>query len=144
YTPLTVVNLATPSISKGQYEKGLYVIICLTGLAASGKTTIGTEIVRQWKAKTPNVVFMDGDKIRKVLQQSEGEENYTYEGRHRIGRGYSDICAWLDSQGLNVVFCTIMFFDDIRTYNRKTFSKYFEVYIDVPMETLRKRDVKNL
>jgi len=119
-------------------------VIWLTGLAASGKTTIGTEIVRQWKVKTPNVVLMDGDIFRKIMRFSEGEDSYAYEGRHRVASWYSDICAWFDSQDINVVCCTIAFFDDVRARNRETLRNYFEAYIDVPMETLLERDVKNI
>ena len=119
-------------------------IIWLTGLAASGKTTIGLEVVRLWKAEASNVVFMDGDEIRKVLQRDEGDNNYALEGRHQVASRYTDICAWLDFQDIHVVCCAIAFFDDVRKRNRQSFSKYFEAYIDVPMETLYGRDTKNL
>jgi adenylylsulfate kinase len=119
-------------------------IIWLTGLSASGKTSIGTELVRLWKAETPNVVFMDGDEVRRVLEWKDGTDDYTRDVRHRIAWRYSDMCAWLDSQDINVVCSGICFFDDVRKRNRETFSSYFEAYIDVPMEILRKRDNKNL
>ncbi len=55
-----------------------------------------------------------------------------------------DLCVWCDRQGINVVCCTISLFDDLHQMNRKVFSGYFEVFIDVPMEVLKKRDGKNL
>lgn len=116
----------------------------MTGLSASGKTSNGTELVRLWKAETPNVVFMDGDEVCRVLEWKDGIDDYTRDVRHRIAWRYSDMSAWLDSQDINVVCCGICFFDDVRKRNREFFSGYFEAYIDLAMEILRKRDKKNL
>jgi adenylylsulfate kinase-like enzyme len=50
----------------------------------------------------------------------------------------------MDRQGINVVCCTMSLFDEIHRRNREVFSEYFEVFLDVSMETLRRRDNKNL
>ncbi len=36
-------------------------VIWLTGLAGSGKTTIGGHLYALWKAQAPNTVLVDGD-----------------------------------------------------------------------------------
>ena len=45
---------------------------------------------------------------------------------------------------MDVVCCTICMFEDIRQWSRTHNEKYFEVYLKVPMDVLRKRNQKNL
>jgi len=120
------------------------VIIWLTGLSASGKTTIGRHIYDLWNVEEPSTVIVDGDEIRNILKATTGDNAYTKQGRFYIAERYCDLCAWLDRQDVNVICCTISSFEELRKKNRRTLSKYFEVYIKAPMETLYARDQKNL
>ena len=52
--------------------------------------------------------------------------------------------AKLVEQGLVVVCCTISMFDDVRNYNREHNSAYTEIFLDVPMDVLMKRNQKGL
>ena len=54
------------------------------------------------------------------------------------------LCALLGRQGLNVVCCTISMFDSVRSWNRENIPGYFEVYVRVSLDTLRRRDQKGL
>ena len=40
--------------------------------------------------------------------------------------------------------CILSLFQDIHIWNRKNFSRYYEVFLDVSLDTLVKRDSKNL
>jgi len=119
-------------------------IIWLTGLSGAGKTTIGKEIHRLWKAEEPNTVLVDGDAVRSLVRFNSGNDAYSLEGRHEAASRYCNICEWLDKENINVVCCTISFYDDLRERNRKNLSNYFEVFVSAPMDILIKRDVKNL
>ena len=46
-------------------------VIWIVGLSGAGKTTIGKEVYSQIKNKYLNTVFLDGDEIRKVLQNDK-------------------------------------------------------------------------
>ena len=46
------------------------------GLSRAGKTTIGRELYRQWKAKESNTVLIDGDEIRAIFQHDVDEFSY--------------------------------------------------------------------
>ncbi len=118
-------------------------IIWLTGLACSGKTTIGKRVHALARDEAPNTVMVDGDEVRRLFNL-EGDHLYTIEGRRMVAGRIHDLCVWCDRQGINVVCCTISLFDDLHRMNREVFSRYFEVFIDVPMEVLKKRDDKNL
>lgn len=119
-------------------------VIWITGLSASGKTTLGKKVYEAWKEKASNTVFVDGDHIRKIFQHDNKDNSYTVEERKKNADRICDLCAWLDSQGINVVCCILSLFEESRKWNRENYSKYFEVYIDVPMDVLMKREVKGL
>ncbi|MEK9132848.1 MAG: adenylyl-sulfate kinase [Patescibacteria group bacterium] len=119
-------------------------VIWITGLSASGKTTLGKAVYDAWKAREQNTVFVDGDHIRKIFQHDKKNESYTMEERRKNADRICDLCAWLDSQGINVVCCILSLFEESRKWNRENYSKYFEVFIDVPMDVLMKREIKGL
>ena len=119
-------------------------IIWLTGLSGSGKTTIGRHLDANLKARAQHTVMVDGDEVRRILKSDRGPESYTLEGRRLVAERIAEMCAWLDRQEINVVCCTMSRFHDIQRKNREVFSKYFEVYLSVPMEVLYRRDNINL
>ena len=92
----------------------------------------------------PNTVYVDGDEIRETLGLDGDSYYYTLEGRQEVAHRITSLCRWLDVQKINVVCCTISLFDEIHIRNRQELSEYFEVYIDVPIEVLKRRDQKNL
>ena len=119
-------------------------VIWLVGLSGSGKTTIGKEIYKLWKPVAPNTVMVDGDDIRKILNRDSEPADFTMEGRLKLAKQYGEICLWLDKQDINVICCTISNFEEVYNWNRQAFSKYFQVFIDVPIELLKQRDPKGL
>ena len=119
-------------------------IIWLTGLSGAGKTTIGQHICDIWKVQAPNTVLVDGDAVRSLVRFNTSDDAYSIEGRHAAASRYCDICDWLDDQDINAVCCTISFFEDLHERNRRDLSRYFEVFINVPMDVLERRDPKKL
>ena len=119
-------------------------VIWMIGMSGSGKTTLGREVVRQWRETTSNVVFLDGDELREIFNKDRGEQAYTVEGRRRNAERITALCNMLDQQNINVVCCILSIFADMRAENRTRFSRYFEVFMDAPLDVLRQRDVKGL
>ncbi len=113
----------------------------ITGLAGAGKTTIGKLLYEKIKETEPNTVFLDGDTLREVFGNDLG---YSKEDRRKCAMRYSRLCAMLQSQGMNVICCTISMFDSVREWNRANISNYKEIYVKVSMDTLRERNQKGL
>lgn len=113
----------------------------ITGLSGAGKTTIGHAWYLYLKETMPNVVLLDGDTLRQVFGDDLG---YTKEDRKKSAMRNARICKLLSEQGIDVVCCTISMFDEVRQWNREHISNYKEIYVKVRMETLQKRDQKNL
>lgn len=113
----------------------------ITGLAGAGKTTIGSRVYYRLKQQMDNIVLLDGD----MLKQIAGKDP-AYDRQSRIERGYrySHLCKALTDQGIHVIICTIAMYDEIRDWNRKNIENYLEIFLDVDLDTLMRRNRKNL
>lgn len=112
----------------------------ITGLSGAGKTTISTLLYNYLKEKQNNVVFLDGDIVREVYQNKD----YTTEGRRKISYMNMRLCKMLTDQGIDVVTAFIAMHDEYRDWNRQNIEKYNEIYLQVPIEELIRRDSKGL
>lgn len=116
-------------------------VLWLTGLSGAGKTTIGRLVYLELKSRYSNIVFLDGDELREVFGHDHG---HTLDDRRKAALRNARLCAMLAAQGIHVVCATISMFDECRALNRQKIKNYLEVYIEVPMEVLKKRDQKEL
>lgn len=113
----------------------------LTGLSGAGKTTIGRLWYEDLRRRGVPAVFLDGDELRQVFGDDLG---FTESDRRKSAMRNARLCALLSRQGLTAVCCTISMFDSVRSWNRENIPGYFEVYVKVTMDTLRRRDQKGL
>lgn len=116
-------------------------LIWITGLAGAGKTTIGARVYAWLRERKPNVVFLDGDELRRVLGADHG---YSRAERLSLAMTYSRLCRTLCDQGIEVVCATVSLFRECQLWNRQHFPRYFEIYLHVPLETLIARDHNRL
>ena len=119
-------------------EKGT--VYFFTGLAGAGKTTIGGLFHRRLKARKPNVILADGDKMR-IITLSTG-----YSTQERRDRALQSFRLWKEiaDQGIDVVVCSIAMYDAVRDWNRENIENYVEIYVKTNWETLIRRDQKGL
>lgn len=119
-------------------------IIWLCGLSGAGKTAIGREVYSRWKRLAPDTALIDGDEFREILDLHSNAQDYTPQSRRSVTKQIAAIAGWLDRQDINVVVCNISIGPDQLEENRSRFERYFEVFIDVPVEVLIERDNKGL
>ena len=112
----------------------------VTGLSATGKTTLSTLLVNYFRSCEKVVVHLDGDELRQVF----ANETYTREERIALGMRFSRLCQLLINQNINVVIATIGLFKEIHKWNRENISGYVEILIDTPIDELKKRDPKGI
>tara|TARA_Y100001968_G_C19350228_1_gene714250 strand:+ start:795 stop:1322 length:528 start_codon:yes stop_codon:yes gene_type:complete len=112
----------------------------ITGLSGAGKTSLSNELVKSMKNITPNVIFLDGDQLRLVLQRSA----FTRDERLDIGFSYARFTKLLTDQGFHVVIAVMGLFHELQDWSRKNISNYVEVFLDVPLLELERRDTKGL
>ncbi|HLF18609.1 MAG TPA: adenylyl-sulfate kinase [Candidatus Omnitrophota bacterium] len=116
-------------------------VIWIIGLSGAGKTTIGRKLRDRLAAMGRPVVFFDGDIFRNIMGDDLG---HTIEERKKNAQRICRFCQYLEKQGIDVVFALLSLFPESQEWNRKNLSQYFEVYLDVSMDTVMKRDPKGL
>lgn len=113
----------------------------ITGLAGAGKTTLAETLVQKLRADGTIVILVDGDLIREVLGKTT---DFDRQSRLIIGGQIARLCKNLTDQGVHVVCATISLFKEIQDWNRENIKNLHEVFVDVPMEELTKRDKKQI
>jgi len=112
----------------------------VTGLSATGKTTLSSLLVTHLRGQGKTVINLDGDELRQVL----ADETYTREERIALAMRYARLCKLLSEQGVDVVIAVIGLFKEIHKWNRENITNYIEIFIDTPLSELKKRDPKKL
>ena len=120
-------------------------VIWVTGLSGAGKTTLATELVNSLRSQDKHVIQLDGDELREVFDPfKDNPQSHNRKARLALAMQYAQLCRVLANQNLTVVIATISLFKEIHSWNRKNLPGYFEVYIKVPLEELRRRDPKSI
>ncbi len=120
-------------------------VIWITGLSGAGKSTLACELVERLRKLGKAVVVLDGDELREVFGAAAvNAENHDREGRQTLAMQYAHLCRLIAEQGFIVVIATISLFNKVHDWNRQNLPGYFEVYLKVPVEELRRRDPKGI
>jgi len=110
------------------------ITVWLTGLPSSGKTTLGTLLVKSLKEKDVETVLLDGDDVRKLVCSDLGFSN---DDRFENIRRAASIARLLNNQGVVVVCCFVSPLELMRQNAKKIIGDnlFFEVFIDADVET---------
>ena len=120
-------------------------VIWVTGLSGAGKTTLAQEITNTMRANGERVVILDGDELRSILTpKASGTQNHTRKERLSLAMQYARLSGVIATPGVTVVVATISLFNEIQEWNRANLPGYFEVYLKVPIDELRRRDPKGI
>jgi adenylylsulfate kinase-like enzyme len=120
-------------------------VIWITGLSGAGKSTLAHEVVARLRAAGEAVLMLDGDELREVFGAvAANTQNHGREGRLALAMQYAHLCYLIAAQGFTVVIATISLFREVHTWNRANIPGYFEVFLKVPLEELRRRDPKGI
>lgn len=118
-------------------------VIWLTGLSGSGKSTIATELERELFNMGKQAYVLDGDNIRHGLCSDLAfSEKDRRENIRRVG----EVAKLFADAGFICITAFISPYRADRDMVRKMLppGRFIEVYLDVPLEVCEKRDVKGL
>ena len=116
-------------------------IIWFTGISGVGKTLIAKKLFKILKKKIKNVVHIDGDKFRSILNNDIG---YTLKDRNINASRIINFVQLLNDQKINVIVSANLTSQKYRRYCKKKFNKYLEINISTDLDLLKKRDRKKI
>jgi len=115
--------------------------VWITGLPASGKSTIAAKLIAQLNARGVDVALLESDELRKIFTP---HPRYDPEERDMFYRQMVYIGALLTHHGVPVIFDATANRRVYRDWARKQISKFVEVYVECPLATCIARDPKGI
>ncbi len=115
--------------------------IWITGLPASGKSTVTAALVPLLKAAGVVPAVLESDRLRTILTPAP---TYSSEERDRFYLQMTLIGAMLFDAGIPVIFDATANRRTYREYARSVITRFLEVYIECPLETCAARDPKGI
>ncbi len=116
-------------------------VIWVTGLSGAGKTTLCSTVYDRLKLVMPELVILDGDVIRRAYGN---DLTHAEEDRVRQVHRLRAMAGVLAEQDLVVLVAVLYAHPELLAWNRKNLPNYFEVYLDVALDTVKNRDDKGL
>jgi len=117
--------------------------IWLTGLPASGKSTISNVLGEQLNKNNIKFYILDGDNLRSTINKNLG---FSKEDRIENNRRVAYIAKVLNDAGVNAIVATVSPYKENRDLARDIIGQdnFIEVYVKASIETCISRDPKNL
>lgn len=115
--------------------------IWITGLPASGKTSIARELLLKLEAQGLRVVLLESDELRAILTP---QPTYTEEERDWFYHALASLGALITRRKVNVVFDATANKRSYRDYARSLIPRFLEVYVHCPLEICMQRDPKGI
>jgi len=119
------------------------VVIWLTGLSGSGKSTVAVELQAQLFESGCQVFILDGDNIRHGLNKDLG---FSPEDREENIRRIGEVAKLFADAGIIAITSFISPYRKDRDINRELLPKdeFVEVYVQAPLNVCEERDPKGL
>ena len=119
------------------------VVVWLTGLSGSGKSTVAEEFERKLLALGRPVWVLDGDKVREGLCS---DLSFSPEHRKENIRRVAEVARLFANAGLVCVVAFISLYraDRARARSLLPAGRFIEVYLSTPLEVCERRDPKGL
>ena len=116
-------------------------VIWICGPSGAGKTTIGRALRDHLEPRFPSIFLLDGDEFRAAMGNDLG---YTAADRRENGLRMARMSQLLESQGLAVICCGATIHPEAQASNFEQLEEYYQVFVEVSLETLRRRDTKDI
>lgn len=115
--------------------------IWITGIPASGKSTIANLLKDHFQKENYPVIILDGDEVRKTLSKDLG---FSPEDRKEHNRRVIEVAKLLVKNKIAVIIPLISPYRETRDTARKEIPGFVEVYTKASLDICIKRDPKGL
>jgi adenylylsulfate kinase len=113
----------------------------LTGIPASGKSSITRELAGVLRLRGVSVVVLESDEMRRILTP---QPTYREEERDDFYRALAEIGAMITRNGIDVIFDATANRRAYRDRARKLIERFAEIYVECPLEVCTGRDPKGI
>lgn len=120
-------------------EKGF--VVWYTGVAASGKSTIGKEVLRRLQERGVKIADFDADEVRANISPNLG---FTPEARDENTKRLAFFASVLARNGVGASVAAVSNLRRFRDRARSMTDHFAEIFVKCPLEECKKRDPKGL
>jgi len=113
--------------------------IWFTGLPSSGKSTIAIELVKELKKRNIKYVFLDDNKMKKILSPDLRDIKYEYY-RHVVR--LANVSYLITTNDILSIVCTVSPKRVLRKYAQQLIKDFVEIYVKCPKEICERRAKK--
>lgn len=119
------------------------IVIWITGLSGSGKTTIAKELELELHNLGYLTKLLDGDNVRTGINNNLG---FTLVDRQENIRRISEVSKLFINSGVILINCFISPTKEIRDQAKEIIGEkdFFEIYVNTPLNICEERDEKGL
>lgn len=119
------------------------VLLWMTGLSGSGKSTVAIALERELHSRGRLVRLLDGDNVRTGINRGLG---FSEEDRRENIRRIAEVSKLFVETGVITIACFVSPTRDLREMARDIVGAddFREIYISTPLEECERRDVKGL
>lgn len=115
--------------------------IWITGLPASGKSTVAAVILQKLVDQHVKVTVLESDVLRKIFTP---KPSYEEEERAVFYRSMVYVGRLLTEQGISVIFDATANRRAYRALGKAEIPRFVEVFVDTPLEACMARDPKDI
>jgi adenylylsulfate kinase len=115
--------------------------VWLTGLPASGKSTVAVELAKQLRERGIQVAILESDVLRKLFS---AEPRYDEQNREYFYTSLAFIGRVLTEHGISVIFDATANRKAYRDRARQQIPCFIEVFVACPIEICMQRDPKGI
>ena len=106
-------------------------VVWVTGLPASGKTSVSMLLAEMIAQRGARPVTLDGDRLRPLIPMGD---RYDGPARLALARTYAGLAGEIAVQGHPVVCSTVSLFHEVHRWNRANIANYVEVLLSIPAD----------
>ncbi len=117
-------------------------VVWITGLSATGKSTVAKHMKGVLDNKGMPTIIVDGDEVREMV----ADDCCGHDRVSRIKNAYR-ICRlarMIARQGVTVLVATMSLYHEVHAWNRLNLPGYVEVLLEADLDVLKHRDPKGL
>ena len=121
-----------------KFKKNKGVLIWLTGLSGSGKSTIAKKIHPYFSKIFGKTIIINGDDLRRIFKLYGFDEKSRFTNAEK----FSKLCKLITDQNVSVIFAAVGMKKNIRKFFKSAVNNYFEIFIDAKINEIKNKNLK--